>query len=126
MITDANILQGPLFHEEDIGADDQQADIDIDATSNPQGTPATGPVVLKLGTQSTNAKVKKSHSKPAAHRVCGRLVYFKHMKYTCLQVYVCWFECMHACCQSISLSLHTYMQVCAYAHLLYLNVYVRI
>lgn len=68
MITDANILQGPLFHEEDIGADDQQADIDIDATSNPQGTPATGPVVLKLGTQSTNAKVKKSHSKPAAHR----------------------------------------------------------
>lgn len=63
MITDVNILQGPLFHE-GMGADDQQDDIDIETTSYLQGTPATSPVVLKLGTQSTNGKGKK----PAAHR----------------------------------------------------------
>eukprot|EP00250_Pteridium_aquilinum_P017677 c23734_g1_i2 orf=409-3576(+) len=68
MITDANILQKPLFHE-DIGADDQQADIDIEATGSPEGIPATtGPVVLKLETQSTSGKGKKSGFKPAAHR----------------------------------------------------------
>ncbi|KAI5077717.1 hypothetical protein GOP47_0007541 [Adiantum capillus-veneris] len=64
MITDANILQGPLFRE-DVGAVDQQSDIEIEASGDTQPNPAMDSVVLKLDKQSTNLKGKR---KPAAHR----------------------------------------------------------
>lgn len=67
MITDANILQRALFHE-DNGADDLQAEDDAEALSSTQGGSANGQVALKLGSQSTNGKGKRFGQKPAAHR----------------------------------------------------------
>ncbi|MCO5591357.1 hypothetical protein L7F22_045339 [Adiantum nelumboides] len=64
MITDANILQGPLFRE-DVGQVDLQGDIEIEATGSVPQNPATGSVALKLEKPPTNLKGKR---KPAAHR----------------------------------------------------------
>lgn len=64
MITDANILQGPLFRE-DVGADGQQGNFDIEATGNIQQNPPVGPVILKLEKQPASGKGKR---RPAAHR----------------------------------------------------------
>ena len=58
MITDANILQGTVFHE-DIHVEGLQA----------QADEGNGQVILKLGSEASTMKPKKSKQKPAAHRV---------------------------------------------------------
>jgi hypothetical protein len=56
MITDANILQGAIFHE-NFHAEGVQAE-----EGNAQAVP-------KLGSEPSNVKPKKPKQKPAAHRV---------------------------------------------------------
>lgn len=68
-IADANILQGALFHE-DYDSDNLQGEEDIEGTPNPQGaqTSDKSHIALKVGSQSSKSKGKRSGPKPAAHR----------------------------------------------------------
>ncbi|KAH7286299.1 hypothetical protein KP509_33G068100 [Ceratopteris richardii] len=65
MITDANILQRPLFSD-DVDANGQQDNVNFEETVGTQGNSRADPAALKLKLQSSNGKRKKR--KPAAHR----------------------------------------------------------